>query len=150
MGKFDKKQFFNNVFKQNCDIFGWLSCYIDVFTNQKAPKPLRKKIYNTILKPFYLENKYSYTKFNVDKIAKACLALNDGYVKQPKKLIIKKKIVIYPKKKLIKTKKFPAKKVSAKKATLTRPVGKRCPNGTRRDKITKKCIKYTKKVNITL
>lgn len=151
MGKFDKKQFFNNVFKQNCDIFGWLSCYIDVFTNQKAPKPLRKKIYNTILKPFYLENKYSYTKFNVDKIAKACLALNDGYVKQPKKLIIKKKIVIYPKKKLIiKTKKFPAKRVPAKKATLTRPVGKRCPNGTRRDKITKKCIKYTKKVNISL
>ena len=224
LGKFNQNSFFTKVYKKNCDIFGLLSCYIDLVGNKEMRFTLRKKIYETIIKPFMWdctsENKYSYTKYDYNEVLKACIALNDEYLsirpipklvkkttaKAKPKLVKKSKLKpkspakakakAKAKPKLVKKSKLkpksPAKKIEfdekkynkeyslqllkkkqlvnklskkgkeyragppkpvLKKKSNLKPVlktkklaspvkvkAKRCPNGTRRDKKTKKCV----------
>jgi len=89
------------------------------------PLELRKKTYETIIKPFYFESEYAYNPYNVTKIANACLHLNNEYV--------------------IKSIKLESKRESFDEDIFTWSLRKRCPRGSRRDKKTQKCVK-TKKI----
>ena len=135
MGEFDEKEYFNTVFKQNCDVFGLLSCYVDIFMNKSAPKSLRQMIYFNVLKPFYLNEKYAHTPYDIDEIAKACLALNRNYEKElvvepsVPPPVLKRPVVDVGTDAILDKEKFPM------------ALRKRCPNGTRMDKKTKKCLK---------
>ena len=132
IGRFDEVGFFNNVYKINCDVFGFISTYTDIITNKNMPLELRKKTYETIIKPFYFESKYAYNPYNVTKIANACLDLNNEYV--------------------IKSIKLEGKRESFDEDIFTWSLRKRCPRGSRRDKKTQKCVKIktTKKSTKTL
>ena len=125
IGRFDEVRFFNEVYKINCDVFGFLSTYTDIITNKSMPLELRKKTYETIIKPFYFESDYAYNPYNVTKIANACLHLNNEYV--------------------IKSIKLEGKRESFDEDIFTWSLRKRCPRGSRRDKKTQKCVK-TKKI----
>jgi len=138
---FNENKFYNKVFKNNCDIFGFLSCYVDVVMNKRAPLPLRRKIYLTLLKPFYFGDKYAYTPYNVDEIAKICLKLNDGYVKKSEEPSEAKRAV--PLAPIVKSQLAVQDEVFDKDL-FTWSLRKRCPRGSRRDKKTKKCIKIKK------
>ena len=139
---FNENKFFNRIFKNNCDIFGFLSCYVDIVMNNKAPLPLRRKIYSSLLKSFYFGNKYAYTPYNVDEIAKICLKLNDGYVKKTKELITRTKRAV-PLAPVVKPQLAVQDEVFDRDL-FTWSLRKRCPRGSRRDKKTKKCIKIKK------
>lgn len=135
---FDESLYFNTIFKNNCDIFGFLSCYVDIVINEKGPVALREKIYRTILRPFYLSDEYAYSVYNVNEIANVLLDINSGYqMKVPE--IKQKPISVTPKKLIVISDKSPEKK---KTATTQK---KRCPKGMRRDKKTQKCVEKTEK-----
>ncbi len=176
--KFDESLYFNTVFKHNCDIFGFLACYVDIFMNKKAPVTLRGKIYQTVLKPFYFNDKYAYTPYDVDEISKACLELNSDYEKkvpEPKQnsgSVKRKQLMIIsdsnrdndpfiltlkkrcPKgsrcdKKTKKCVKKITKNIKPKpKPGISWPLTQRCPKGSRRDKKTKKCVKKSNDHNM--
>lgn len=139
IGEFDEKEYFNTVFKQNCDVFGLLSCYVDIFMNKHAPRSLRQMIYYHILKPFYLNEKYAYTPYDIDEISKACLALNNNYEKQ-------EALVPSPAPALKRTVVDVVADTTHDKDKFVMALRKRCPNGTHRDKKTQKCLK--KKVRV--
>ena len=155
MGKFSDIEFFEKVFKKNCDIFGFLSCYITIFMNKNTPKPLRQSIYDTIIKPFYLENKYAYTPFDVSKIADACIQLNNVSLgsKAAARIATTPKTPVSLKassKATLKESPRSSVKLTAKASPAENifswPADKRCPKGSQRDKKTRKCVKKTEKV----
>lgn len=139
MGKFSEYRFFNNIFKKNCDIFGFISIYIDVFLNTNAPRSLRKNIYEKIVKTFYFNDKFAYLAFNVKEIASACLKLNDEFKKTVTMKDKRTTSVVPPPAPL-------AIETSNKeiKELFTWSLRKRCPKGSRRDKKTKKCVRTRK------
>ena len=130
---FDEKKFYNTVFKNNCDIFGFISSYLNILMNETVPMDFRQKIYDTLIKPFYFGNKYAYTPFDVNEIADVCMKLNNFIAAKTQK---------------------PARAAANKederkieKDVFTHTLSKRCPNGSRRDKKTRKCVRFQEKKN---
>jgi hypothetical protein len=63
-GKFDDQDFFNKVYRHNCDIYGFLMCYIDIMLTEGLPMSLRSDIFNMLYKycydSHYCIHRYSY------------------------------------------------------------------------------------------
>jgi hypothetical protein len=141
---FDEDAFFSNVFRHNCDVFGFLYCYYDIITNKSFHKSMRTKMALTLMR-FIYSIKYSHQKYNIDKITTVLKEFNAG----------KKVRIVSPRKSPPKTqktvkRKFTPFKISLEEAESDKAVqelltfGKirrRCPNGTRRDKKTGECRK---------
>jgi len=133
IGSFNEKKFFYEVYKTNCDVFGFLSTYVDIIMNNKMPLELRRKTYETVLKPFYFESTFAHNPYNVSNIVNVCLDLNNEYIEKDEK---DKKINTHNFFKLEDERKDDIMEI------FTWRLGKRCPNGSRRDKKTNKCIKF--------
>ena len=67
-GKFDDREFFNQVYRHNCDVYGFLMCYIDIMLTEGLPMSLRSDIFNMLYKycydSHYCTHRYSYQDIN--------------------------------------------------------------------------------------
>ena len=151
LGAFAEQEFFNQVYRHNCDIFGFISCYVDIFNNKHMPKSVHKKAYEIIVK-YLLDSTFAVLPFPIKEVIQDCHSINNFLmpgIKHEMPTLQKAPAKKAP------AKKAPAKKAPAKKAlplmvvqstpmredAFTLSLSKRCPKGTRRNKKTGKCEK---------
>lgn len=134
-GNFREREFFNNVYKQNCDIQGFISSYYDLMTNENIPKMVRVKTYSIINK-YCFDISSAVTKINIQELISMLRELNKEFlpthVSTPILAAPGAPTTIQPESR---------KDLGA----FTWDITRRCPNGSRRDKKTRKCVKIDAK-----
>jgi serine/threonine protein kinase len=122
VGPFREKEFFNNAYRHNCDIIGFLSSYVDLIMNPRTPDTIVARIIE-IMNKYYFDPNYAVVKIDVLELGKELMELNK---------IMNPAAGVTP---------IPEIVVEREKDVLTWSQAKRCPRGMRRDKKTMKCIK---------
>lgn len=128
LGKFRKEEFFYNVFCHNCDVFGFISIYMDFAINSNFPMPVRHRAYKIINK-YIFNDKYTTMRYDMSELITDCRSMNKMFLPEVKP---KPKLVIVEQPRSLNT--------------FTLSLSKRCPKGTRRNKKTGKCHKVKKAV----
>ena len=113
---FKEKDYFNEVYRHNCDIYGFVSTYVEIILNQSMPKSLRRKAFD-IYSKYCLTTQFAYTRIDVNELSKDLADLNLYYSPAIKKQPVPQDALIF-----------------------SWDEGKRCPKGSRRDKKTRKCV----------
>ena len=122
---FRENDYFNEVYRHNCDIHGFISTYADLVINGSIPENIRIAAAKLIVK-YNLSNTYSDKKIPVSDVIRDCKDLNDIVFIQSPRIIIPPGVPV----------KIPSSKTPI---PLKAKKERRCPNGTRRNKKTGNC-----------
>lgn len=130
---FREKDFFNQVYRHNCDIWGFISTYVDIIKNKHLSNTVRGKGYY-IVKKYLLDNTYASVAYAPEEVINDCHSLDTDLV--PGVRHSPPKSVEQPKAPILVSQTQPL-----KKDKFTWSLTRRCPKGTRRNKKTGKCEK---------
>lgn len=84
-GVFNEKRYFNEIYRHNCDIYGFLISYIDILTNINFSLSLRVDIFELLYK-YCFNYHYCLNKYPINLIINDLKNLNT--IKTPKTVII--------------------------------------------------------------
>ena len=138
IGKFRDAEFFSKVYKKNCDIIGFISCYYDLMNNKYTTAERRYKAFKIIMK-YQLSPKFATTPIDVHDVVKT---ISEAYL--PNKQLA---IEVVPPAETVKQPGAPPPPVMVQeertlpKDNFTWSLTRRCPKGYRRNKKTQKCTK---------
>jgi hypothetical protein len=113
---FEEKEYFNEVYRHNCDIYGFVTTYVEIILNQSMPKSLRRKAFD-IYSKYCLTTQFAYMRIDVNELSQDLADLNLHYSPAIKKQPEPQDALVF-----------------------SWDEGKRCPKGSRRDKKTRKCV----------
>lgn len=113
---FKEKDYFNQVYRHNCDIYGFVSTYVEIIMNKSMPKSLRRKAFD-IYSKYCLTTQFAYTRIDVNELSQDLTDLNLDYSPAIKKQPVPQDALVF-----------------------SWDEDKRCPKGSRRDKKTRKCV----------
>jgi len=136
IGPFREDDYFNEIYKHNCDVFGLISTYIDITNSNKynkAPLKLQKDIYELLIEKYYLSPDYAIKKLPISNIAQSLTEIGrrNGF---------KKSIKTCPPGLVLDVKTNTCKRKSSKRKVSHK--SKKCPSGKRRNKKTGKCVAF--------
>jgi serine/threonine protein kinase len=171
--EFRELEYYDKVYKHNCDIYGFISTYYDIILNTHIHPSIRMKVYDTLIYKYLLSNTYTIKPFPVHDIMRDCYSLNQVFLSahkqvsspipkqvsapMPKSIHIPKAIPIPKAVPIPMPKSIHIPKPNKPKPILiqqqrrspvdifTWSLQKRCPKGTQRNKKSGKCVKVTKK-----
>lgn len=133
IGVFRENDFFNNVYRNNCDVFGFISNYIDILMNRTLSLSVRGKGY-FIVEKYLINPTYSATIFPIEELINDCHSLNYDFIPgvrhTPPKSIEQPKAPI-----------MISQSLKLAPDDFSWELMKRCPKGTHRNKKTGKCQK---------
>jgi serine/threonine protein kinase len=151
LGMFKENEYFNEVYRHNCDIYGFVSTYVEIILNNTLPRSLRKKAFNLYSK-YCLTIQFAEIRMDVNELSQDLFDLNLDYFPTIKKPVVQQDALVFswdenkrcPKgsRRDKKTRKCVSNKAKAKSTVVnkkTQTRRKRCPNGTRRNKKTGLC-----------
>ncbi len=128
IGNFREKEYFDSVFKHNCDIIGFISCYYDLISNKNTDADRRYKAYNIINK-FQFSVEYATQPIDIKEVV---TLISESYLPDTIVEVKKNQLPLEPSRDT---------DIPKKKNNFSWTLKKRCPNGYRRNKETKKCVK---------
>ena len=133
LGTFRENDFFNQVFRHNCDVFGFISNYVDILKNKNLSASVRGKGYY-IVEKYMIEPTYATVAFPLEEVVHDCHSLNNdlmpGVRHSPPKSIEQPKAPI-----------MISQSENLRPDEFSWELTKRCPKGTHRNKKTGKCQK---------
>ena len=163
---FKDEEYYNNVYKHNCDVWGFIMSYSPIIRNNY----FRNEVKNSLSLKYYIKNVsnlllkycfnsyYSARKININELVNDLeniktlgynildnnqvvqILTSSSNGKSGNEKIEKSKVEITDKKSKISHKKLSPKRESSKQKSSTRK-RKRCPNGTRKNS-KRECIPY--------
>jgi hypothetical protein len=133
LGPFREKDFFNQVYRHNCDIWGFISTYVDILKNKHLSNAVRGKGYY-IVEKYLIDNIYASVAYAPEEVITDCFSLNNDLV--PGFRLSPPKSVEQPKAPIL-----VSQTQALERNNFTWSLSKRCPKGTRRNKKTGKCEK---------
>lgn len=138
IGKFRDAEFFNKVYKINCDIVGFISSYYDLMNNRDTSAERRYKAFNIIMK-YQFSPRYATRAIDVHDVVKT---ISEAYL--PDKQLV---VEVVPPAPTLTQPGAPLAPVMVQeerrlpKDNFTWSLARRCPKGYRRNKKTQKCTK---------
>ena len=138
IGKFRDAEFFNKVYKINCDIIGFISTYYDLMNNKDTTADRRYKAFNIVMK-YQMSPRYATRPIDVHDVVKT---ISEAYL--PNKQLA---VEVVPPAPTVKQPGAPPAPIMVQeerklpKDNFTWSLTRRCPKGYRRNKKTQKCTK---------
>ena len=144
IGEFRESEFFNSVYKHNCDIIGFISVYYDLITNTQTDAERRYKAFN-IVKKFQFSPRFATEAIDIQDVVST---ISHDYLPSTQL-----KIEIVPPAPVTTVTSRPVAPVLVQEKrslpgdNFTWSLRRRCPKGYRRNKKTQKCTKNSGKPN---